>query len=74
MLHTNGIEETIDLEVPFFTCDDILDTEVIQEVTIALAFSGYSVPQNGLEKLGQIILTVEGKELRFSGCFVDVSP
>jgi hypothetical protein len=61
MLHTNGIEETIDLEVPFFICDDVLDTEVVQEVTIALALSGYSIPQDGLEKLDQIILTAEGK-------------
>jgi len=45
---TDGIEQAVDGKVLFLTRKDVLDTEVVQEVAITLAFRSSRIPEDSL--------------------------
>ena len=46
----DGVEEAIDGKVFFFTCEYVLDAEIVEKVTISLALGSNRVPKNGLDR------------------------
>ena len=48
----DGVEKTVDCKVAFLACLHVLDTEVVEEVAVTLAFCGDGVPEDSLVEIG----------------------
>lgn len=46
-LMTDGVEQSIDREVLLLARQDVLDSQVVQQISVALTFDGGRVPEDG---------------------------